>query len=122
MKNIAKQYHTAVAEADEAALRALFAPGATVWHNHDRKLIPFEESANSFTLWLADFDSYSCTIDRAIEGPNHLVLQDTIIGQLKGSVGGEAKPFKAHYCLVFHIEAGKVIHLDEYVDPQTVSR
>ena len=89
------------------------APGAIVWHNHDRlevdaldnmamvaTLAQLVDDMKSETLYLAPTD----------EG---FVFQYVV----RGTVNSNGKPFEMHNCIVATTADGKITRIDEYVDP-----
>jgi ketosteroid isomerase-like protein len=89
------------------------APGAIVWHNHDRlevdaldnmamvaTLAQLVDDMKSETLYLAPTD-------------DGFVFQYVV----RGTVRSNGKPFEMHNCIVATTADGRIARIDEYVDP-----
>jgi ketosteroid isomerase-like protein len=89
------------------------APGAIVWHNHDRlevdaldnmamvaTLAHLVDDMTSETLYLAPTD-------------DGFVFQYVV----RGTVSSNGKPFEMHNCIVATTADGRITRIDEYVDP-----
>jgi hypothetical protein len=93
---------------------AALAPGAVVWHNHDRHDVDAREN-------MAAVDMLSQLVDglvneRRLFAPidGGFVLQYVTTGTVRSS--GNA--FEMHNCLIVHTDDdGLVTSIDEYVDP-----
>ena len=97
---------------DDAFLAAL-APGAIVWHNHDRKEVDAIENMAGIAM-----------LSQLVEGlkSETLYLAPTADGfvfqfVVRGTVNSNGKPFEMHNCIVATTADGKITRIDEYVDP-----
>ena len=96
------------------AFVAGFAPGAVIWHNHDRQdvdAIDNMAAVNMLSQIVDDLvtESRLCT---PIDGGFLLQYVTT------GKVHSNGNPFEMHNCLIVHTNAdGLISRIDEYVDP-----
>jgi ketosteroid isomerase-like protein len=92
---------------------AALAPGAIVWHNHDRQEVDAIENMASVAI-----------LGQMVEGlkSETLYLAPTAHGfvfqfVVRGTVTSNGKPFEMHNCIVATTADGKITRIDEYVDP-----
>jgi len=114
--------HDQMATAFDAALTgrdpddfvALFAPGAIVWHNHDRKEVDARE--NMAAIGMLGQLVENLKNERVLLSPtdNGFVLQFVI----RGSVRSSGNDFEMQNCVVVTTtDDGLISRIDEYVDP-----
>jgi ketosteroid isomerase-like protein len=96
------------------AFVGVLAPGAVVWHNHDRQDVDARDN-------MAAVDMLSQLVDElANERRLFAPIDDGFVLQYvtRGKVRSSGKPFEMHNCLIVHTDAdGLVTSIDEYVDP-----
>ena len=89
------------------------APGAIVWHNHDRlEVDALDNMAMVATLAQLVDDMKSETLYLAPTADG-FVFQFVV----RGTVNSNGKPFEMHNCIVATTADGKITRIDEYVDP-----
>jgi hypothetical protein len=114
--------HEAIADAFDDALTgkggddfvATLAPGAVIWHNHDRLDVDARENMAAVNMLSQIVDELEN--ERRLFAPidGGFVLQYVTRGKVRSS--GNA--FEMHNCLIFHTNGdGLVTSIDEYVDP-----
>jgi len=114
--------HDQMATAFDAALTgrdpddfvALLAPGAIVWHNHDRKEVDARE--NMAAIGMLGQLVENLKNERVLLSPtdNGFVLQFVI----RGSVRASGNDFEMQNCVVVTTtDDGLISRIDEYVDP-----
>jgi len=114
--------HDQMATAFDAALTgrdpddfvALLAPGAIVWHNHDRKEVDARE--NMAAIGMLGQLVENLKNERVLLSPtdNGFVLQFVI----RGSVRSSGNDFEMQNCVVVTTtDDGLISRIDEYVDP-----
>ena len=113
IQELVKKYNEAALNADHALLNSLFAPGAVVWHNFDAKEIPFELSVERFAEFHSRISERRVEVAQVLETPRGCVLQSSISGRITAT----GEEFETHNCLVFTLDEGAVVRLDEYIDP-----
>ena len=109
--SIAERLFAAVAAGDVAAVRALYAPEARIWHNVDNVAQTAEE--NLVVLqWVA-----SHIRGLRYEEVRRQATADGFVQQhvLRGTVG-DGVPVEIPACLVATIRDGRITRLDEYLD------
>jgi ketosteroid isomerase-like protein len=107
-------FDDAITGKDADAFVAALAPGAIVWHNHDRKEVDARENMAAIAM-----------LGQLVAGlDNDHVRLATIDGGFmlqfvtRGTVRASGKPFEMQNCLVVLTDAGGLIsRIEEYVDP-----
>ena len=96
------------------AFVASMAPGAVIWHNHDRKDVDAIEN-------MAAVDMLSQIVDDiATESRLCTPIDGGFLYQYvtRGKVRANGNPFEMQNCLIVHTNAdGLITRIDEYVDP-----
>ncbi len=106
-------FHDALAGNGDAFV-AGFAPGAVIWHNHDRTDVDAIENmaaVNMLSQIVDDLvtESRLCT---PIDGG--FLYQYVTTGKVRAN----GNPFEMQNCLIVHTNAdGLITRIDEYVDP-----
>ena len=114
--------HDQMATAFDAALTggdpddfvALLAPGAIVWHNHDRKEVDARE--NMAAIGMLGQLVENLKNERVLLSPTDIgfVLQFVV----RGSVRSSGNDFEMQNCVVVTTtDDGLISRIDEYVDP-----
>lgn len=96
---------------DADALRSLFAPDATTWHNFDERDVDTEQSLRS-NAWLQRAVPDLTWQDLAVHPtPSGFVSQSILTGTAPGG------PLRLHSCLVVTLnDAGLITRIEEYLD------
>jgi ketosteroid isomerase-like protein len=117
--DLAAAFAALLVTGDPASITDHLAPGAVIWHNHDRKDVDaIENMANIAVLGrlvddLAVEQRYLATTD------DGFVLQFVTLGTVRAS----GKPFEMHNCVVvLRGDDGLITRIEEYVDPTTGSQ
>ena len=107
-------FDDAITGKDADAFVAALAPGAIVWHNHDRDEVDARENMAAIAMLGQIVDELEnehvllAPIDRGF------VLQFVTNGKVRAN----GNPFEMHNCLIVHTNAdGLITRIDEYVDP-----
>jgi hypothetical protein len=96
------------------AFVAALAPGAIVWHNHDRKEVDARENMAAIAMLAQLVDGLDSEHVRLAPIDGGFVLQFVITGTVRAS----GKPFEMQNCLVVTVDGdGLMTRIDEYVDP-----
>jgi ketosteroid isomerase-like protein len=96
------------------AFVAGLAPGAVIWHNHDRKDVDAIENMAGVNMLsqIVDDPVTESRLFAPIDGG--FVLQYVT----RGKVSANGNEFEMHNCLIVHTDAdGLITRIDEYVDP-----
>ena len=99
---------------DPDALVGVLAPGAVVWHNHDRKEVDARENMAAIAMLGQLVDELENEHVLLAPIDNGFVLQFVT----KGKVRSNGNPFEMQNCLVVTTtDDGLIRRIDEYVDP-----
>jgi ketosteroid isomerase-like protein len=98
---------------DPAAFEAALAPGAVVWHNHDRKEIDATENMAGIAMLAQLVNDAKCETTYLAPTPDGFVFQFVV----RGTVASNGKPFEMQNCIIATTADGKYTRIDEYVDP-----
>ncbi len=95
------------------ALAANLAPGAIVWHNHDR--VEVDAIANMAGIGMLG----KIVHDTKFETVRLAGIDDGFVLQfvLRGTVTSSGKPFEMQNVVIISTADGKITRIDEYVDP-----
>lgn len=106
-------FHDALAGNGDAFVASM-APGAVIWHNHDRKDVDAIDN-------MAAVDMLSQIVDEIVtESRLCTPIDGGFLYQYvtRGKVRSNGNPFEMQNCLIVHTNAdGLVTRIDEYVDP-----
>jgi ketosteroid isomerase-like protein len=106
-------YVEAFRNADRAAILALIAPGAAIWHNHDdrdRDIAASLGELNRMQEFLSDM-RYEILERFAVEGGAGVRLI------MRGRLRATGQDFVSHQAKFFRIRDGKITRIEEYVAP-----
>jgi hypothetical protein len=107
-------FGSALDGSDPDAFVGALAPGAIVWHNHDRKEVDARENMAGIGMLgqLVDGLTTESLLFAPIDGG--FVLQYVT----RGTVKSNGNAFEMHNCLIVTTtDDGLITRLDEYVDP-----
>ena len=108
---VAERLFTAIPKGDLDAVRAIYAPDARIWHNHDG--IVQDPAANLAVLgWIVkNLKDISYDEIRREPTPTGFVQQHVM-----RAIAPSGKPFELAACIVCTVVAGRITRLDEYLD------
>jgi ketosteroid isomerase-like protein len=108
---VAEKFFAAIPRRDLEAVRAIYAPAAEIWHNHDG--VTQDVTANLRVLaWVVKNISGLRYEDvRRSATPTGFVQQHVLRGT---APNGQALEIPA--CIVCRVEGGRITRLDEYLD------
>jgi ketosteroid isomerase-like protein len=107
-------FDDAIAGKDADAFVAVLAPGAIVWHNHDRKEVDARENMAAIAMLSQIIDELDNEHVRLATVDGGFMLQFVTRGKVRSS----GKPFEMHNCLIVTTtDDGLISRIDEYVDP-----
>jgi len=104
---------SAIEGSDADGFVAVLAPGAIVWHNHDRKEVDAVENMASIAVLSQLVDGLKSETLYLAPTADGFVFQFVVHGTVKSN----GKPFEMHNCIVATTADGKYTRIDEYVDP-----
>ena len=101
----------AIPRGDLAAVRALYAPNAAIWHNHDG--VTQDPDANLRVLdWVVhNLRDISYQVTRRQATPTGFVQQHVMRG-----VAPSGKKLELAACIICDVSGGRITRLDEYLD------
>jgi len=108
---VAERFMAALNIADEAAVRAIYAPDARLWHNFDDKLQPVEDNIKSMHWMHRRLKNLNYDIQYRVALPDGFLQEHILRGTL---ANGEA--FALHACAIVKVENGRITELREYLD------
>jgi ketosteroid isomerase-like protein len=108
---VADKLFAAIPRGDLEAVRALYAPNAEIWHNHDG--VTQDPAANLRVLeWVVRNISELRYEDvRRQATPSGFVQQHVLRGKAPSG-----KTLELPACIVCRVEGGRITRLDEYLD------
>jgi ketosteroid isomerase-like protein len=115
--SVADDFFAAIGACDVEAARAVYAPGAVIWHNTDG--IEQDVPANLAVLgWMAaNFSDRSYCEVRRHEWDTGFVQQHVLRMTKRDGTRVELRA-----CVVATVADGKVTRIDEYLNPAEVAR
>ena len=108
--DLADRFFAAIEAGDLAAVEALYAPGAVVWHNHDGVEQGVEENLRVLGWMVRHLGGLRYDVRHRVATGDGFVQQHTL--HARGPNGDVAIPA----CLVVRVVAGRVARIDEYLD------
>ncbi len=113
-EDLVAAFDDAITGKDADAFVAALAPGATVWHNHDRKEVDARENMATIAVLGQLVDHLENEHVRVAPIDDGFVLQFVT----RGTVRSSGNPFEMQNCLVVTTSGdGLITRIDEYVDP-----
>jgi ketosteroid isomerase-like protein len=113
-QELAATFDDAITGKDVDAFVAALAPGAVVWHNHDRKEVDARENMAAIAMLGQLVDGLENEYVRLAAIDGGFMLQFVTLGTVRSS----GKPFEMQNCLVVTTTSdGLMSRIDEYVDP-----
>jgi ketosteroid isomerase-like protein len=88
------------------------APGAIVWHNHDRQEVDAEATLRGIGALTQLVGDRDLEIRRVAPTPDGFVMQFAV----RGTVVANGKPFEMQNCVIVTVVENEVMRIDEYVD------
>jgi ketosteroid isomerase-like protein len=109
--DLADRFIRAVEAGDLETVRAIYAPDAVIWHNHDRKETTVEENLRVLA-WMANKVTGKSYEDIRRQETDTGYVQQHV---LKGTAPN-GRSFEVAACLVVEVRSGRIVRLDEYLD------
>lgn len=107
---VAERFFRAVEAGDVEAIRAIYAPGARIWHNHDRLEQTVDENLRVLGWVAKNLKNRHYRVQRRVAIPGGFMQQHVLEAE---TVGG---PFSMPACIVCDVENGRITRLEEYLD------
>ncbi len=112
-EDLAGALATALEGGDPDGFVACLAPGAVVWHNHDRKEVDAVENMAAVGMLSQLVDGLKIETRYLAPTADGFVFQFVV----RGTVKSNGNPFEMHNCIVATTADGMYARIDEYVDP-----
>lgn len=108
---LAERFFAAIEAGDIDVVRAIYAPDARVWHNHDGVTQPVEENLATLGAFIAASRGrrYAVSLRRSFDGG--FVQQHVLT-----AVSHTGQEFVLPACIVCEVSGGRITRLDEYFD------
>jgi ketosteroid isomerase-like protein len=116
-EELARELLERLTNATPTHLGALFAPGGIVWHNHDRKDMDSQEDCDGIVGLREQVEGLSFQFVRSAGLPDGFLLRFI----MSGTVRSNGRAMEGHNCLVAQVRDGRIVRIDEYVDPNLFS-
>ncbi len=116
-ERIASEFFRAIERGDLDAVRDLYSPGVSVWHNVTRRAQTREENLELLRLFTGRVSELRYEILAREFFPGGFVQRHVLHGKL---ASGEF--IDAPVCLVVYVSKGRIERLFEYLDPAVVRR
>jgi ketosteroid isomerase-like protein len=108
--DIAERFFRAVEAGDIDQIRAIYAPDALIWHNHDRKEQTVDENLKVLKWVARNLPGRRYDVLRRVAIPGGFLQQHVLEAETpKG-------PFSMPACIVVQIKDGRISRLEEYLD------
>lgn len=108
--DVAERFFKAVEAGDLEAVRAIYAPDAVIWHNHDRQEQTVEENLRVLRWVARNLTGRRYNVRRRVAIPGGFMQQHVLEGQTAGG------PFTMPACIVCEVRDGRITRLEEYLD------
>jgi ketosteroid isomerase-like protein len=113
---VAERFFRAVESGDIEAVKAIYAPSARIWHNHDRKEQTVEENLRVLRWVARNLPGRRYKIQRRVAIPGGFLQQHVLEGQTA------AGPFAMPACIICEVADGRITRLEEYLDSAQAAR
>ena len=108
---LAERFFRAIEKADVAAIRAIYAPDARIWHNFDDKEQTVEENLRVLDWVTRTISNRHYRVLRRETFPGGFLQQHVLEGDLP-----DGTKYRLPACIVCTVKDGRITRLDEYLD------
>ena len=108
--DLAERFFRAVERGDVDEIRAIYAPDARIWHNHDRKEQTVEENLRVLGWVSRNLTDRRYRVQRRVAIPGGFLQQHILEAETAGG------PFSMPACIVVEAKDGRITRLEEYLD------
>jgi len=112
---IANPFFAAITAGNIEAVKAAYAPSATIWHNFDEKDQVPEDNALTLAFLHSRAQNLQYTEIRRFASPGGFVQQHVLVGDAKGG------RLRVPAIIRFWVEDGRITRLEEYLDTRQVA-
>lgn len=106
------RFIAAIESTDVDTVLAIYADDAKIWHNYDQIEVTPQDNARQMRWFGKRLAGLKYTDIRRIEFPGGLVQQHVLRG-----TAPNGEPFALYAMLKIEIENGRIVRLEEYLDP-----
>ena len=107
---IAETFFRAIEAGDVAAIRAIYAPDAVIWHNNDQLEQTVEGNLRVLEWVARNLKNRHYRVKRRVAIPGGFLQQHILEAETANG------PFAMPACIVVEIKDGRISRLDEYLD------
>jgi ketosteroid isomerase-like protein len=112
---IAERFFGAIEAGDIEAIRAIYAPGAVIWHNHDRVEQGVDDNLRVLDWVVRNLHKRRYRVKRRVTIPGGFLQQHVLEAETANG------PFSMPACVIVEIADGRISRLDEYLDSGQVA-
>ncbi|MBP6011530.1 MAG: nuclear transport factor 2 family protein [Alphaproteobacteria bacterium] len=113
---VAERFFSAIEKGDIDAVRAIYAPNARIWHNHDRKDQTVEENLRILSWMSKNLTNKRYQVQRRVAIPGGFLQQHVLLAETAGG------PFEMPACIIVEVNNGRIARLEEYLDSAQANR
>lgn len=113
---LADRFFAAIEAGDMAAIDAIYAPDATVWHNHDGKFESRERNRRTLDFLCRTLSNRRYDVSRRYEVPGGFAQEHTLTGTLP-----DGSTFALPAAIFADVKAGRIAAIREYSDGAAVN-
>ncbi len=107
---LADRYRVATGAGDGDALATLMTPDATIWHNHDDRVVDVAATLRSLAWLHRTVDGLTWDDDVVTVTETGFVWRSVLTGTAPGGA------LRIHSCVVADVEDGAIVRIAEYLD------
>jgi len=107
---LAERFFRAVERGDVDQIRAIYAPDARIWHNHDGLEQTVEENLKVLAWMSRNVRDKRYEVKRRAAIPGGFLQQHVLHGQTANG------PFSMPACIICEVKDGRISRLEEYLD------
>jgi ketosteroid isomerase-like protein len=113
---VAGRLFAAIERADIEGVRAIYAPDARIWHNHDGVTQDVAANLRVLTWVVRNISELRYEDVRRFATAQGFVQQHVLRGRAPNG-----KPVEVAACIVCRVENGRITRLDEYLDSAQIA-
>ena len=108
---LADRFFAAIPKGDIETVRAIYAPDARIWHNHDQATQSVEQNLQVLAWVVKNIAGLRYEEIRRHATPTGFVQQHVLRGRAPNGT-----PLEVPACIVCAVAGGRITRLDEYLD------
>jgi len=115
IQHLAARFFAAIEQGAVAAVEAIYAPSAVIWHNTDRAASTVSENLKVLSGLIRGTTDRRYTDRRVLTTPSGFVQQHVLIAHRR-----DGRRLELPACIICEVENGRITRLDEYFDEAPV--